>query len=402
MSQTTPDAQVLSRLQPPRSRRWLWLGGGGILLVLACGGLAVGSQRAAGTSRWETATVEQGDLVLGVTAVGVLEPTHTATVGSDQSGTVADVLVSENDPVTEGQVLAELEPDSLDLLVEQGQTRVAQGEATLEQARITAQEARKEAERMARMLEQGAASAYEADLARVAAEKADAALEMARAQARDARLALDLARHNRAEATLRSPLTGTVLTRNVEKGQSVVSALQAATLFEIAADLHQMDLPVEVDEAEVGRVQEGQAATFTVPAWVGRSFDATVQKVHIAPKKGLQVVSYIAELRVENPDGALRPGMTATARIVTDTLEGALLVPSEALRFDPAEPAAPEGPHLWIVEEGKIQPLPVEVAGNDGTHAAVKGEGLAVGTTVALRETGPRKFTPPGAKKEAR
>lgn len=398
----SPDQEVLQKLTAARPRKGsrLLLGA---LAVLGLGALlAVCANNAGKAAKWETGTVDRGEIVQGVTAVGLLEPTETADVGSDQSGTMAVVHVSENDAVTEGQVLAELDTRSLDLLVAQGEARVGQGEANVRQAEVTAREARKDADKYARMLEQGAASQAEADLASLNAEKAEAALAMTRAQAREARLALDLARHNREEAILRSPLTGIVLTRNVEPGQTVVSALQAATLFEVAADLTRMHLPVEVDEAEVGRVRPGQAATFTVPAWVGRTFEATVEKVHVAPKKGVQVVSYVAELAVRNDDLALRPGMTATTRIVTETLTDVLRVPSEALRYDPEGPTPPSGPHVWIVDGDALSPVPVEVLGNDGSLTAVRAEGLEAGTVLAVKSAGPRTFTPPGSKKGAR
>ncbi len=399
----TPDADVVRRLSSGRSHRRRWIVAGVALVVILGVVLALCGRRGPGDTRWETAPVEQGDLVLGVTAVGVLEPTDTTEVGSDQSGTVARVLVSENDPVVEGQELAELDTRALDLLVRQAESRVAQAEATQAQAGATAAHAGREAERTTRMREQGASSPNEEETARVSAATADAAFALARAQTQDARLALDIARRNLEEATIRSPLTGTVLTRAVEPGQTVVSALQAATLFEIAADLTRMTLPVEVDEAEVGRVQPGQAATFTVPAWVGRTFDATVVKVHIAPKSDTEVVSYVAELRVDNADLALRPGMTATARITTDRIQGALTVPAEALRFEPEDGGTPpDGPHVWLVDDGALRPVAVTVAGNDGTHAALRGEGLAAGAVVALRENGPRSAGPPGSKKEKR
>jgi putative ABC transport system permease protein len=214
-----------------------------------------------------------------VTAVGYLEPTHTAEVGSDQNGRIARVLVAENDTVTDGQVLAELDTEAPDLTVRQAEARVARAEATLAQAEASAAQAERDAGRTARMRAQGASSPSEEEQANTSAETSAAVLAQARAQAQDARVTLAIARHNREEAILRSPLAGTVLTRSVEPGQTVVSALQAATLFEIAADLTEMHLPVEVDEAEVGRIQAGQAATFTVPAWVDRTFEAIQRQV---------------------------------------------------------------------------------------------------------------------------
>ncbi|MFH1467665.1 MAG: efflux RND transporter periplasmic adaptor subunit [Pseudomonadota bacterium] len=394
MTQPSPDPLVIRQIRPQKKRRWRWPVAGGIAAVLLLGaaaGLLRGAPAGA-DARWETALLEQGGLTLGVTAVGYLEPTHTAEVGSDQSGRIARVLVAENDTVTEGQVLAELDTEALTLAVRQAEARVAQAEATLAQAEASAAQAERDAGRTARMRAQGASSPSEEETASTGAETAAAALALAQAQVKDARVTLDLARHNRTEAILRSPLTGTVLTRSVEPGQTVVSALQAATLFEIAADLSEMHLPVEVDEAEVGRVQPGQTATFTVPAWVDRTFEATVEKVHIAPKPDEQVVSYIAELRVENPDLALRPGMTATAHIVTERLDAALSVPAEALRFTPTGEEESGGARIWVLNGAELRPVEVEMLGNDGNRAAVAGEGFAVGTVVALadRKKAPR------------
>jgi HlyD family secretion protein len=401
---SVPDPVVIQQIQPGKRLRLRWYLVGGAVALLLMGGTAaiLSAGTPVGAARWETAAVERGGLVLGVTAVGYLEPTHTAEVGSDQSGRVARVLVAENDTVTEGQVLAELDTEALDLTVRQAEARVAQAEATLTQAEASAAQAERDAGRTARMRAQGASSPSEEEQANTSAQTTAAALAQARAQAQDARVTLAIARHNREEAILRSPLAGTVLTRSVEPGQTVVSALQAATLFEIAADLTEMHLPVEVDEAEVGRIQAGQAATFTVPAWVDRTFEATVEKVHLAPKPGEQVVSYVAELTVANPDQALRPGMTATAHIVTARLDDALSVPAEALRFTPEGEDEAAGARLWLVEGQDLRPIAVEVLGNDGSRAAVAGEGLAAGAVMALADRQRSPHGLPGGKKGSR
>jgi HlyD family secretion protein len=183
---------------------------------------------------------------------------------------------------------------------------------------------------------------------------------------------------------VRSPIDGIVLAREVEVGQTVVAAFQTPVLFLIAEDLRVMRASVDVDEADVGQVREGAAATFTVAAYLGRTFDARVVTVHNAARLVDRVVTYEAELAVDNPDLALRPGMTVTAAIVAREVPDALLVPAQALRFTPPGEDADEGDHVWILRDGRPVAVAVTVEGDDDILAAVTAPELAPGTLVIV------------------
>ncbi len=164
--------------------------------------------------------------------------------------------------------------------------------------------------------------------------------------------------------------------------------MQATPLFDIASDLGQMLAKVGVDEADIGRVVAGQPARFTVSAWPDRTFDARVYTVDLAPDPTQAVVTYDAELRLENADGALRPGMTATASIEVGRVDDALLVPAQALRYRPAGLEVPEEPAVWRLDGKKPAPVHVHVLGNDGSTAAIEASDLAEGDLVIIGGNG--------------
>ncbi len=373
-----PDIVKLLGVGRRRSRRWPWvLAVGAIVLISAvcCGVLA----SRGGQWSYETQAVARGDLTLTVVAVGKLEPLNTVEIGSELSGIVRQVHVDANDPVTAGQVLAELDATLLDAQTRQARAQVTASEASLAQARVQATAAGRDLRRAESLAASGSIAAASLDDARSASEQAAAAVDVARAQVLQARASLASAEANLEKVTILSPIDGVVLERNVETGQSVVSALQAATLFRLAQDLTRMKVSVEVDEAYIGRMRAGQAATFTVAAYPERVFDAVVAKVHLSPIAGQQVVTYEAELHLDNPDALLLPGMTATAVVVTDTVQAALLIPNAALRFTPANqqlppPAPREGKRVarvWLSTGGEPVPAEIVSGATDGLHSVV-------------------------------
>lgn len=344
--------EFLGAKRRPRWRRWLkW---GAIALVVLVVGLLVSRCFApAPPTAYATAEVQQGELNVTVSATGKLAPTNQVTVGSELSGLVERVLVDVNDRVTKGQPLAILDPSRLDDAITQSRATlnanvaaVAQAEATLEQAQAQLGRLRE-----VRRLSDGRVPAdtematAEADVARARAN-----LRAAQANVVSARASLSSNETQRYKAVIRSPVNGVVLARQIDAGQTVAASFNTPTLFVIAEDLSQMKLEVAVDEADVGEVKVGQKATFTVDAFPGRSFPATIQRVDLGSNLTVseassttstttttssQVVSYAATLSVANPDLSLRPGMTATATIAVDSRQNVLLVPNGALRFTP-------------------------------------------------------------------
>jgi HlyD family secretion protein len=302
-------------------------------------------------TRYSTAPVKQGDLSVSVTATGNLTPTKQVNVGSEESGIVVDVFVQNNDHVTKGQPLAQLDPSRLkDALVQSqaqllsAQATVAQNQATVDQSGATL----RRYQEVARLSGGKVPSATELDTARGDYERAQANLKAAQAAVAQARAAVSTNQTSLSKATIYSPVDGVVLSRQVEPGQTVAAQFNVATLFTIAEDLSSMKLDVKVDEADVGEVQVGDRATFTVDAYPGRSFAGQVTRIDLGANatpsvnsagtsatSSTNVVAYTASLSVENPDLVLRPGMTATASILASVERGRMLVPNAALRFTP-------------------------------------------------------------------
>ena len=339
--QSSPDTlQNLINQAPQgigRDKRRFWLRLGAAALVLAAAfPLLRGDREPLGHYVTEAAAV--GNIVVTVSATGTLQPTTSVDVGSEQSGTLAEVLVQENDHVQRGQLLARLDLAKLQDAVSKSRAALVAAEAAVAQARATVAESRASLARMWQVAELSGGKVpakAELDTAEATLERATANESSARAAVLQAQALLKTDETNLSKGTLRSPVDGVVLSRKVEPGQTVVAAMTIPVLFTIAEDLTSMALQVKVDEADVGSVKLGQAASFTVSAWPGRHFPASIQRVGIGSTITDNVVTYKTVLAVKNEDLALRPGMTATASIVTAQRDGVLLVPNAALRFTP-------------------------------------------------------------------
>lgn len=316
-------------------RRWLLVGGAALLAIVLFP-LLRGDKDSRG--HYVTEAAATGKLVVTVSATGTLQPTTSIDVGSEQSGTLAEVLVQENDRVKRGQLLAKLDLAKLQDAVNKSRAALAAAEAAVAQAKATVAESRAALARMRQVAELSGGkvpSRSELDTAAATLERAQANEASARAAVLQAQAALKTDETNLAKGTIRSPVDGVVLSRKVEPGQSVVAAMTIPVLFTIAENLAAMELQVKVDEADVSSVKLGQPANFTVSAWPDRSFPASIRRVGIGSTITDNVVTYKTVLTVKNDDLALRPGMTATASIVTAQRDDALLVPNAALRFTP-------------------------------------------------------------------
>jgi HlyD family secretion protein len=296
---------------------------------------------------YATEVITRGDLQVKVSATGNLAPTNEVAVGSELSGLVETVTVDVNDPVVKGQLLAQIDTLRLRDTLTRSRAALASARAGVGQAQATAQQTRSNLTRLQQVyaLSGGKVpSEAELDIGRAEAARAIANLRAAQAAVASANAQLSSDTTNLAKASIRSPVTGVVLSRQVEPGQTVAASFNTPTLFTIAEDLSAMELEVKVDEADVGQVKQGQTARFTVDAWPGQTFSAVIKRVDVGSNATTStsssststVVSYNAVLTVQNPNLILRPGMTATAEIVTSEVRGALLVPNAALRFKPA------------------------------------------------------------------
>jgi len=361
-----------------------------------------------------------GTLVVTVSATGNLQPTNQVDVGSELSGTVEAVYVDENDQVSRNQVLARLDRSKLQDAVARSEANLAAAEAQVLQAQATVAEARARLDRLRRVASMSGGkvpSQSELDTAEANLKRAEANEASARAAVAQARAALQSDRTNLEKADIRSPINGVVLSRQVEPGQTVAASFQAPVLFTLAEDLTKMELQVDVDEADVGKVDVGQKATFTVDAWPDRTYDAVITQVGFGSQVKEGVVSYPATLQVDNDDLSLRPGMTATAEITTLTRENALLVPNAALRFVPpgaASEAESAGggllraliPHrprrtrrqptlagagsarqVWVEQDGSAVPVAVQTGASNGRFTEITGGDIQAGTEVVIEAT---------------
>jgi len=354
-----------------------------VLVIIAIVGAvvaAVGWWRQRGTKApvaYQTAPLARGGLTVSVTATGTLEARTVVTVGSEVSGRIKKLLVADNARVVKGQPLLEIDPEILGAQLEQARAARQQAAAQLRQARATQRETAQVRVRDTELHARGVVSEQELESAIAAAERAEAAVSLAAANLRQATATEHVAETNLTKTEIRSPIDGIVLSHTIEVGQTVVAAFQTPVLFQIAEDLHELELSVDVDEADIGKVREGQNAKFVVAAYADRRFDATVTTVHNASRVVDRVVSYEAELAVDNRDLALRPGMTATAEIIVEQLHDELLVASQALRFTPPNMKAPPGPHVWVLRAGIPFAVPVTIVGENETQAAIRSEHVA-------------------------
>ena len=327
------------------SPRWwkrpaLWIA---LLLLAAAAGGAwwwMGRQQTAAAPRYVTEEARLGDLTLTVTANGKLQATRTVNIGSELSGTVRKVHVDVNDQVKKGQVLVELDTAKLAAQVSRSRASLAAAQARVAQTTATVKESEaslKRLQEVARLSGGKVPSAAELDAARAALARARADENSARANVQDAKAALSNDETNLSKAAIKAPIDGMVLSRTVEPGNAVAATLQAVTLMSLAEDLTRLLVEVSVDEADVGAVQIGQKASFTVSAYPQRRYPATVTRVAYGSTLTENVVTYATRLEVDNSDLSLRPGMTVSATITAAERQGVLLVPNTALRFNPAQ-----------------------------------------------------------------
>jgi HlyD family secretion protein len=360
-----------------------------------------------GGIRWITAPARSGTLTVLVTATGTVQPKRVVEVSSELSGIVREVFVDFNSAVRKGQVLARLDTARLEARLASARARLAVARAKLVEAEATLSEKARDLQRKRELVARRVAPPSELDVAEAAHNRAVATLESAKADVSVAEAELRLAEVDLEKAAILAPIDGVVLHRNVDPGQTVAATLQAPRLFTIAEDLTQMEVQVDVDEADVGRVRPGQAATFTVDAWPERKFAATIRDVRFASEIQAGVVTYKAILDVDNRELLLRPGMTATAEIAVETVENAILVPNAALRFAPPSEETAEKPGLlralmpmmprfrqasrpeetgplrtlWVLRGERPEAVRVEIGPTDGRETVVR-SGLEPGVRV--------------------
>lgn len=376
-----------------RVLRWMAIG-----LAAVVAGYSVWSYLSSGTTYdYRTQKVTRGDLTVVVTATGTVQPVAQVDVSTAISGIVRKVNVDYNSSVERGDVLAELDTDTLAATAAAARARLVVAEANVAKAKAAYDASVTTYERQASLFNKGFMSAQTLQDTQLAMNANAAALKAADAEVLVAQADLKLAETNLAKALITSPIDGVVLTRNIDEGSTVAASLQAPVLFTIAGDLKRMEVQVDVDEADIGKVAVDQEATFSVDAYQNRSFPGVITNIRFVSETINNVVTYKALLRVDNEQLLLRPGMTATAEIVVDRVNGALLAPNAALLYTPPATSqssgflgifrppnmgavttneAPGGTRsLWVLRDQVPIEIAVETGATDGQSTEiVKGE----------------------------
>ncbi|MEK6815820.1 MAG: efflux RND transporter periplasmic adaptor subunit [Nitrospirota bacterium] len=390
-------------------RRWIAVAA--VLLLAAIGAGTYWFWPRAKAGGFKTAKAERGDLVTTVSATGTLSAVVTVQVGSQVSGTIQSLGADFNSQVRKGHVIARIDPSLFDAQVKQAEANLATSEAALARARLARLESKRNSDRMAVLSAKGMVSSAEADAALTAFETSVAQEKAGEAEVQRARAALEQAQVNLRNTVITSPIDGTVISRNVDVGQTVAASLQAPTLFTIAQDLTKMQVEAAIDESDVGQLKEGQPATFTVDAFPAETFSGRVTQIRKAPVIVQNVVTYTALVAVANERLILRPGMTATVSVRTGEYKDALLVPNAAFRVKveqsarkPASgPAAagarkekPAGTRtIWVLEDGKAFPREVVIGANNPDKTIIA-SGLKEGEAVIV-ESQAKNAKKPGA-----
>ena len=381
-SDLQPDVEVIDTVR--KGANWSWIARLVFLFFLV--GIAVGVY--AGVKhyyqpkapQYRTEQCRQGDLVVTVAATGTLDPTNLVEIGCEISGTIHTVEVEVNDVVNAGDLLFTLDTQELEALVAKSRASLAARQAELQLAEATLLESQQKLQRLETLVKTNAVSRNEFDVAQANVARAKANVSSSKAQISAAQATLDGDRSKLEKSRVYSPIDGIVLTRRVEQGQTVAATFQTPVLLTICEDLRRMKLTVDVDEADVGEVKEGQAATFTVDAYPNEGFPARITALHYASRRVQDVVTYEAILEVVNEELKLRPGMTAVADIVISKIENALLIPNAALRFTPDDDLSERtfgdnkssGSQVWVAKNDSLVTHSVTTGHTDGRYTEMK------------------------------
>ena len=377
-----PDELLASRLglnrKGKRRRLWLWIGAA----VLVLGGGAWFALRGGTAHSYVTKPVTRGLLAVNISATGTLAPRTQVDVGAQVSGRIDKLYVDFNDHVKKGQILALINTDQLVAQLQQAQATLAQAQATLAQAQLTH-------DRYTALEKHNAISREQLNVSTGDLARAKAGVGLAQAT-------VDQDKTQLGWATIYAPIDGVVLDRKVSAGQTVAASFTTPVLFTLASNLDDMELDVDIDEADVGEVRAGAKATFTVDAYPARRFFARLISVHNAPKTVQGVVTYQGVLLEKNQGGLLKPGMTATAEIEADSIRNALMVPNAAIRFVPpddvkknAPPPPPalngvNGARVWTLKGKTLTPHDVRLGATDGRSTQILSGDLKPGDDVVI------------------
>jgi HlyD family secretion protein len=359
---------------PPLAKRRRWAIVAALALILAAALAAVWWQWGAGAPvRYATAPVTVGAVERAVISTGSVNPELTIIVGTYVSGVIQNVACDYNTKVERGQVCAKIDPRPYQSVADQAKATLAVAQAQLEKDKAQLNYARLAYERAAALIRTNAISKDAYDNAKNAYDQATAQIAFDEATIEQRKSALEAALVNLDYTNIVSPVNGTVVSRNVTIGQTVAASFQTPTLFLIATDLTKMQVDANVSESDIGGIEIGDSATFTVDAYPKRTFQGTVTQVRQSPQMVQNVVTYDVVISVDNSDLALKPGLTAATRIVTDARRDVLRVPNQALRYVPGGRAAraPAAARVFVLRDGQPVAVPVATGLDDESHTEI-------------------------------
>jgi HlyD family secretion protein len=379
---------------PPNHHRRTAIVGGLAVVVLAAGAF-IWHARASDRQpafRFELAKVGRGPIQAKVTATGTVNPIVTVQVGTQVSGTIEKLGADFNSAVTPGQMVAQIDARLFHAAVQQAQANLLAARASVHKARAQLGLDQRTAVRNRELAAQQLIAQASVDATDTAAEVDQALLEQAIAAEAQARAALDTATVDLAYTTIASPIAGTVITRNIDVGQTVAASFAAPTLFLIGQDLTKMEVDTSIAEADVGRLAPGMTATFSVDAYPARIFRGAIRQVRSSPQIVQNVVTYNAVIDVDNSDLALKPGMTANLEVVYADRADVLHVANAALRFRPppqlvgkAPISVPPGKKIaWVMRADAPQPIEITTGVSDGTDTEILDGDIRAGDTVVI------------------
>ena len=355
--------------------------------------------------RYTTAPVTQGDVARAVTASGTVNPVVTVQVGTYVSGVVTQVSCDYNTHVVKGQLCAQIDPRPYQSTVDQDQANLAAARAQQQKDQTATQYAQLTYQRNAELGGRGLVSQDAVDQSKTAADQAQAQVRVDQTEVQQRQAALESAQVNLGYTRIVSPVDGTVVARNITQGQTVAASFQTPTLFLIATDLTQMQVDTNVSESDIGGIRAGSDASFNVEAYPERAFSGMVTQVRQAPQTVQNVVTYDVVVGARNPDQTLKPGMTATVKIVTEKHATVLRVPDQALRYTPggvtgsvgtsgasADRSQPVGDSngvnasVWVLRNGRPVRVPVTIGLDDDANAEIVRGDLRPGDQVIVSE----------------
>lgn len=376
-----------------------------LILLLAGGGLLyLALRKPADQIQYRTAKAERGDLQVTIDATGTIEPEETVDVGAQVAGKILTLGQGEDgkpvdygSKVAEGKVLATIDDALYRADVDQGEAQLKRAKAAVQQARAHLAQADRDWKRAQQLGPSDALSQSAFDTYKATFEIATADLADAEAQVNQAEAALVRARRNLEYCTITSPVTGVIIDRRVSIGQTVVSSLNAPSLFLIAKDLTKLEVWVSVNEADIGQISAGQKVSFAVDALPGETFTGTVRKIRLNATMTQNVVTYVVEVATDNTNGRLLPYLTANVHFEVRAAQNLLLVPNSALRWSPPrtgsenpgatnEPARGSGRPgtVWTLEGGKPQSHAVVAGSSDGAVTEIVSGDIAEGAEVIV------------------